>query len=66
VIEAALFRYRPGQPTLAELIAFMAERGYLPYDFPWFLRRPYDGALGLCDVAFAREGGPLLASARWA
>lgn len=66
VIEAALFRYRPGQPTLAELIAFMAERGYLPYDFPWFLRRPYDGALGLCDVAFAREGGPLRASARWA
>jgi len=66
VIEAALFRYRPGQPTLAELIAFMAGRGYLPYDFPWFLRRPHDGALGLCDVAFAREDGLLRASARWA
>lgn len=65
VVEAALFRYRPGQATFAELVAFMAERGYLPYDFPWFLRRPLDGALGLCDVAFARAAGPLRASARW-
>jgi len=65
VIEAALFRYRPSQPTLAELIAFMAGRGYLPYEFPWFLRRPYDGALGLCDVAFARTSGRLRATDRW-
>jgi FkbM family methyltransferase len=65
VVEAALFRYRPEQATFAELVAFMAARGYLPYDFPWFLRRPLDGALGLCDVAFARAAGPLRASARW-
>lgn len=65
VIEAALFRYRPEQASFAELVAFMADRGYLPYDFPWFLRRPLDGALGLCDVAFARAAGPLRASARW-
>lgn len=65
VIEAALYRYRPEQATFAELIAFMAERGYVPYDFPWFLRRPLDGALGLCDVAFARAGGILRASDRW-
>jgi FkbM family methyltransferase len=65
VIEAALFRYRPEQATFVELVAWMAERGYLPYDFPWFLRRPLDGALGLCDVAFARAAGPLRASARW-
>jgi FkbM family methyltransferase len=65
VVEAALFRYRPEQATFAELVAWMAGRGYLPYDFPWFLRRPLDGALGLCDVAFARAAGPLRASARW-
>lgn len=65
VIEAALYRYRVEQATFAELVAFMAGHGYVPYDFPWFLRRPLDGALGLCDVAFARAGGALRASDRW-
>jgi FkbM family methyltransferase len=65
VIEAALYRYRAEQATFAELVAFMAGLGYLPYDFPWFLRRPLDGALGLCDVAFARDGGALRRSDRW-
>lgn len=65
VLEAAMFRYRPQQAIFSELVAFMAERGYEPYDFPWFLRRPFDGALGLADVAFARADGPLRAEARW-
>jgi FkbM family methyltransferase len=65
VLETALFEFRPGQPTLAEVVAFMARHGYLPYDLVWTYRRPLDGALALADVAFARRDGALRADNRW-
>jgi hypothetical protein len=66
VLEAALFTFRPGQPTLVDLVHLMDEHGFRPYDLPWFLRRPLDGALGLADVAFARRDGRLRRDKRWA
>jgi FkbM family methyltransferase len=65
ILEAAFFRFRPDQPTFVEIVRFMDGRGYRPYDFAWFLRRPLDGALGLADVVFARADGPLRADRRW-
>lgn len=50
---------------MAELINFMTEKGYSPYDFTYFCRRPFDGALGLAEIAFAKEQGVLRASHRW-
>src|SRR6266436_4167158 len=46
-------------PVFHEVVQFMADRGYLTYDFPGFLRRPRDGALGQCGVCFVRENSPL-------
>ena len=66
IVEASLFRFLPGMPLFHEVIAFMAERGYYAYDFAGSLRRPYDGAPGQTDVCFARDGGILRASDRWA
>lgn len=65
VMECSLFAFMPGMPTLREVICFMGERGYEPYDFPGFLRRPYDRALGQVDVAFARRDGFLRRSSCW-
>lgn len=65
ILEVSLFRFMEGQPLFHEVVAFMANRGYLVYDFPGFLRRPYDGALGQVDVCFVKHDGFLRAENRW-
>lgn len=52
--------------SFAEIINFMAEREYVPYDFTSFQRRPFDGAVGLCELAFARRAGQLRSFGGWA
>ncbi len=52
--------------TLDQSIAFMAQRGFVPYEFVDFLRRPLDGAMGQCDILFARRGHALVSDRRWA
>jgi len=65
IIEVSLFRYLPGQPLAHEVVSYMGERGYVVYDFPGFLRRPADGALGQCDICFVRDRGTLRTNDRW-
>ncbi|MEM7049454.1 MAG: FkbM family methyltransferase [Acidobacteriota bacterium] len=65
VLETSWFRFRPEQPIFTEVVAFMDNYGYVPYDICWCLRRPRDGALGLVDVAFARRHGALRVSNGW-
>lgn len=49
---------KPGDPSLfSNLVAFMAERGYMLHDFSWFYRHPDHGALFLCEALFARRDG---------
>lgn len=52
-------------PTLAEVVAFMGDRGYRVYDIGGFLRRPLDGALAQVDLVFARATGALCRDNRW-
>lgn len=65
ILEASLFRFKPGTPLLHEVIAFMAERGYVVYDVADYIRRHHDGALGQLDLVFARERGMLRALSAW-
>lgn len=51
---------------LDEMIAFMSERNFVPYEFVDFLRRPLDGAMGQCDILFARRDHALRRDTRWA
>lgn len=50
-------QHDPTEP--ANLIAFMAERDYVLYDFSWFGRRKFDAALELCEAVFVRRNGYL-------
>ncbi len=66
LIEVAFFRFRSGQPLFTEVVRFMAEQDYHAYDLTYFCRRPFDGALGLAEVVFAKGDGILRAEAfRW-
>jgi len=56
----------PSEPSsMVNLTSAMGEYGYSPYDFTWFGKRPYDGAIGLCEVAFARRQGTLRSFQGW-
>ena len=44
--------------SLISLTKTMSDLDYAPYDFTWFGKRPTDeGAIGLCEVAFALKDG---------
>lgn len=67
ILETSLFPFEdvPGMPVFHEVVNFMAERGYVVYDFAGFLRRPYDGALGQCDICFVKKDGFLHSNSQW-
>ncbi len=67
ILEVALFPYNeaPEMPELSDVINFMLARDYVVYDFPGFLRRPLDGALGQCDICFVKKNGFLKTSNNW-
>ena len=52
-----------GAPTHHELIAYMAEHGFMVYDIAGVARRPRDGALAEADFVFVRADSPLRAHA---
>ena len=54
LIEVALYRF-VDRPMLHDIVAYMASKGYFVYDIAGFIRRPYDGAVGLMDLCFARS-----------
>lgn len=67
ILEVSLFAFGNMQntPLFAEVVNFMLDRDYVVYDFPGFGRRPYDGALGQCDICFVKKEGLLRASNNW-
>jgi FkbM family methyltransferase len=65
IMETGLLEFLPGQPVLADVVAFMGERGYSVYDLAGFARRPSDGALGQVDLCFAQTDGFLRTSTEW-
>lgn len=65
ILEVSLFQFLENMPIFHEVIAFMAERGYLVYDFPGFLRRPADSALGQVDICFVKQDGVLRTTNQW-
>lgn len=65
ILEVSLFSSGIVQPILSDVINFMLERDYVAYDFPGFLRRPFDGALGQCDICFVKKNGFLRTFNNW-
>jgi FkbM family methyltransferase len=51
--------------TLDDTVAHMSSLGFVPYEFVDVNRRPLDGAMGRCDILFARRSSQLLSDPRW-
>lgn len=65
LMECTFRKFCAQMSTLDETIGFMSEKGFIPYEFVDFLRRPLDGAMGQCDILFIRKGHSLLSDLRW-
>lgn len=53
------------EPLLAEVIAYMDDRGFQAYDICQFMRRPYDLALYQIDMLFVNKTSKFIADKRW-
>lgn len=58
-------RFSVSTKLFHEVISYMVERKFRPYEIVDVLRRPLDGAMGQCDVLFVKEDHPLLADTLW-
>ena len=65
ILETSLFRFAGQMPLTRECMEFMNQRGYELYDITEFRRRPFDGALGQVDLAFAKADGFLRRNNKW-
>jgi len=59
--EVSLLPYNKGAPLMHEVIGYLAERDFLPYDICGGWRRESDGALAQTDIIFVRRDSDLRA-----
>lgn len=65
LLELPFYRFSKPMSLMHEAIQYMVDRRFRPYEVVEVMRRPYDGAMGQCDLLFCREDHPLMASNRW-
>ncbi len=66
VLESSFFPFwGPHQPEFTEIVAWMAEAGFVVYDILDGLFRPSDNALGQVDLVFVKRDGFLRANRAW-
>jgi FkbM family methyltransferase len=66
LVEAAVWGVGAGRAndnSVAEVVSFMAKAGYNLMDITDINRSPKNGVLWLCELAFLRDGSPLLDAA---
>ncbi len=65
LLEAHFWDERDNPSSFISLVNLMDQHDYVPYDFTWFGKRQHDGAVGLCEIAFARRHGVLRQHQGW-
>jgi FkbM family methyltransferase len=65
ILEVSFIPLYHNAPSLAEVVAFMAERGFRLWDILSLWHRPLDGATAFGDFLFLRKDHSLLRDNRW-
>ena len=65
LLEISLINLGDDVPLLAEVIAFMDDKGFQAYDISQFIRRPFDKALYQVDMFFVKKDAALIADKTW-
>lgn len=66
LLELQFYRFSEPMQLMHESIAYMLKRDFRPYEIVDVLRRPFDNAMGQCDILFCRQDHWLVGSNRWA
>lgn len=65
IMETYYHRFAPGMSLVHEAVGLMHQKGFQVYEVFDQLRRPYDNAIGQCDICFVREDHDLLKCRSW-
>lgn len=65
LLEVTLIDLDNGDPLMLEVMQFMNERGFQPYDISTLMRRPFDNALFQIDLLFIKKSSKLISEKRW-
>jgi FkbM family methyltransferase len=65
IMETSLLPYNENAPLFAEVVAFMADRGFVAFDFCGQTRRQTDDTLFQTDVVFVKKDSSLRAPRRF-
>lgn len=57
LLEVSFFKFLKGSPQFFDVVLYMKDQGFIVYDIYGLAKRPLDGALGQCDVAFVKDHG---------
>lgn len=57
VLEVSFFEFMKGAPQFSDVVIYMKDRGFVPYDIILGWNRPLDGALGQVDIVFVKDVG---------
>lgn len=66
LLEVTLLDLGGGGPFLVEVVEYMNQKNFQPYDISQFIRRPYDSALWQIDLLFVKQNSKFIADQRWA
>ncbi len=65
LLEVSLLNLGGNPPLFAEVVAFMDQRNFQPYDISHFIRRPFDKALFQIDMFFVKKDSGLVGDMNW-
>jgi FkbM family methyltransferase len=65
ILEVSFIALYQDSPIIADIIAFMREKGFRCQDVLSLWHRPLDGALAFGDFVFLREGHPIMREGGW-
>jgi len=65
LLEISLLNLGDNVPLMAEMMAFMNDKGFQAYDISQFIRRPFDKALYQVDMFFVKKDSALVADKVW-
>lgn len=65
LLEISLLNLGDNSPLIGEMITYMDENNFQPYDISSLMRRPFDKALYQVDMFFVKKDSKLVAGRKW-
>jgi hypothetical protein len=65
IVETSVIATVANGPEIVDIIAYLQQQGFVPYDMLGSSRRPLDNALAQIDLMFVKSDSDFRADRRW-